>query len=304
MFVGHGLAAFAIVAAAARWYGWDRQRAMRVGVLAALFATAPDLDILYGPVGLLGGVSGVAGAAEAFWSTGNVVHRGPTHSMLLGAFAAAGFAAWRRSTTPSRGLALATFAGIVATVALTSGLLGTAVTAVFIAGGLCVVALASRWDVSPVAVGAAALVGLVAHPFGDLFTGTPPQLLYPLDAVLVTERIALHPDPTVHLLAAFGLELFVVWTALVVAYGLTGRSVRGHVDRRALLGVAYGGAVLAMPAPTLDASSHFVFSVLTLGVVGVRRRRPRRVDLPRVACTGLAAVTCAGAAYGVAYLTF
>ena len=304
MFVGHALAAFAVVAAVARLRGWDAQRAMRVGVLAGLFATAPDLDILYGPVGLLGGVSGLADATEAFWSTGNVVHRGPTHSLVLGFVAAVGYAAWRRSTVPARAVGLAAFGALVGTVAVTSGLLGAVVTAVFLTGGLGVVALAARWEVEPRTVGLAAMVGLLSHPFGDLFTGAPPDMLYPFDAVLVADRITLHPDPTVNLLAAFGVELLVIWTALVVAYSLTGRSVRAHVDRRAVVGVAYGAAALAIPAPTLDTSYQFVFSVLALGVVGVPRRRPRKVDLPRVACTGLAAVSCAGLAYSVAYLAF
>ena len=100
MFVGHALLAFALVAAVARWRGWEPERAIQVGVVAGLFATAPDLDILYGPVGLVGGVSGVMGAAETFWSTGNVTHRGPTHSMVVGLVAAGAFAAWARGTVP------------------------------------------------------------------------------------------------------------------------------------------------------------------------------------------------------------
>jgi len=150
MFVGHALLAFALVAAVARWRGWEPERAIQVGVVAGLFATAPDLDILYGPVGLVGGVSGVMGAAETFWSTGNVTHRGPTHSMVVGLVAAGAFAAWARGTVPSRAFALVVLGGVVTAVATLSGGLAAVVTALFLAGGLLVCVLGDRWEFGPV----------------------------------------------------------------------------------------------------------------------------------------------------------
>lgn len=304
MFVGHALAAFALVATVARWRGWEPEQAIQVGLVAGLFATIPDLDILYGPVGLVGGISGVMGAAEAFWSTGNVVHRGPTHSMMVGVFAAVAFGGWCRKSLVSRSLSLLVLTGIVAIVGAVSGGLAAVVTLLFLVGGLLVSELADRWRLSPGAVGLTAFAGLLSHPLGDLFTGEPPQMLYPLDVTLLSERIALHPDPTLNLLGAFAVELAVIWAALFVAFSLTGRSVREHVDRRAVLGLAYGGAALALPAPTLETSYHFVFSVLAFGIVAFPRRRVRRVDVPRVLCTALAVVTCAGLAYGTAYVLF
>ena len=304
MFVGHALAAFALVAAVARWRGWESKRALRVGLIAGLFATIPDLDILYGPVGIVGGISGVMGAAEAFWSTGNVTHRGPTHSMVVGVFAAVAFALWGRENAVSRPLSLLVLAGLVATVAAVSGGLAAVVTALFLAGGVLVSELANRWEFDAVSVGLAAVTGLLSHPLGDLFTGEPPQMLYPLDVTLVSERITLHPDPTLNLLGAFAIELAVIWVAVVVAFSLTDRRVRTHVDRRAVLGLAYGGVALTLPAPTLETSYHFVFTVLAFGIVAFPRRRIRRVDAPRVLCTALAIVSCAGLAYATAYLLF
>ncbi|SFS06142.1 LexA-binding, inner membrane-associated putative hydrolase [Halomicrobium zhouii] len=304
MFVGHALLAFALVATVARWRGWEPERAIQVGVVAGLFATAPDLDILYGPVGLVGGVSGVMSAAETFWSTGNVTHRGPTHSMVVGLFAAGAFAVWARGSVPARAVAIVVLGGIVTTVGAFSGGLAAIVTALFLAGGLLVCVLGDRWEFGPRSVGLAALAGLLTHPLGDLFTGEPPQLLYPLDVTLLSERIVLHPDPTLNLLAAFAVELAVVWLAIYVAFSLQNRDVRTYVDRRAVLGLAYGGLALLLPAPTLETSYHFVFTVLAFGFVAFPRRRVRRVDAPRVFCTALAVVTCAGLAYASAYVVF
>jgi len=304
MFVGHALAAFALVATVAKWRGWEPERAIEIGLIAGLFATTPDLDILYGPVGFLGGISGVMGAAEAFWSTGNVTHRGPTHSVVVGVIAGVAFAFWNRQTPASRPTSLLLLSLTVFTVAAVSGVLAAIVTALFLAGGVLVCELADHWEFRPTTVGLAAIAGIASHPFGDLFTGEPPQFLYPFEVTLFAERIALHPDPTLTLLGAFGIELAVIWAAVLVAFSLTGRSVRKHVDRRAVLGLSYGGVALLLPAPTLETSYHFVFTVLAFGFVALPRRRVRRVDAPRVLLTALAIVSCAGLAYGTAYLLF
>jgi membrane-bound metal-dependent hydrolase YbcI (DUF457 family) len=92
MFIGHGLLAFALVALAGDALGWSRDRALWLGVLAGAFATVPDVDMLYAPIGVLGGVDGLFEASEAFWSASSVVHRTVTHSLVLGAVAALGFA--------------------------------------------------------------------------------------------------------------------------------------------------------------------------------------------------------------------
>lgn len=304
MFVGHGLAAFALVAAVGRWRGWEPDRAIQIGLIAGLFATIPDLDILYGPVGVFGGISGAMGAAEAFWATGNVTHRGPTHSAIVGPFAAVAFALWVRDSAASRPTAALILSVIVAIVVAVSGGLAAVVTGLFLVGGVLVSELADRWEFRSKSVGLAAVAGLVTHPFGDLFTGEPPQFLYPFDVTLFAERIALHSDPTLNLLGAFGIELAVIWAAVVVAFRLQNRSVRTHVDRRAALGLAYGGVALLLPAPTLETSYQFVFTVLAFGFVAFPRRHVRRVDVPRVLLTALAVVTCAGLAYSTAYLLF
>lgn len=307
MFVGHGLAAFALVGAVAIHFDVDRRHALRLAFVAALFATLPDVDILYGPLGLLNGVSGVFNAADAFWSTGNVVHRGPTHSMVLGVGTAAALALWHRRGTAGRLLSASVLGALVAVVTAFSGSIAGAVTLVFALGGLAVVALADRFELSPRAVFATAMVGLLSHPLGDLFTGEPPVLLYPFDVPLVTERIALSPDPTLHLLGAFAIELILIWAGLLVYARLTDRHLLRSIDRKATLGVTYAGAALTLPAPTLETSYHFVFTVLAVGGIGMTQRELlgrelRSLDWLRAGATGLGAVTFAAIAYLLAYL--
>ncbi|WP_224335113.1 metal-dependent hydrolase [Haloprofundus halobius] len=314
MFVGHAVFAFALVAGAAAIRGVDSTRALSLGAVAAAFAAAPDVDIAYALVGVVGAqTTDALSVASQFWQTGNLVHRAMTHSVVVAPIVAVAAALWLRGRRVGRRRGLVAAAALLATVvavaAAVSGGLGLLVMALFAAAVLAITEATERWtDLGPRATFSAALVGLLSHPFGDLFTGSPPAMLYPFDATLFADRLAFSVDPTLNLLGAFGLELLTIWAGLLVALHLSGYSLRDAVDGRAALGAAYAVSVLLIPAPTLELSYPFVFSVLAVGMVGAAPRvgiRSRRVELPdRVAalCTGLTAVSIAGVAYAVAYL--
>ncbi|QZX99590.1 metal-dependent hydrolase [Halobaculum rubrum] len=327
MFVGHALAAFAIVAVVARRVGERPARALTFGVVAALFAAAPDVDIGYALVGVVSGFGAGAGAlglAESFWSTGNLVHRAVTHSLVVAPVVALAAAAWVNGRASARAVALALVAGLVAVTATVSGALGAFVTVAFVATALALAAgIRRRTDLTPRATFALALAGLASHPFGDLFTGEPPAFFYPLSADVVTARVSLSADPTLHLLGAFAVELATIWAAALVWSRLRaerdGQQTRvldlpRRVDPLAVAGAGYAAGVFLIPAPTLDLSYPFVFTVLAVGAVGIApvrvRRRGRAVLSPefarpgaeRALFTGLTAVTFAWLGYLLAYL--
>jgi membrane-bound metal-dependent hydrolase YbcI (DUF457 family) len=315
MFVGHAALAFAVVAwlAAARA---DRRTALTLGLVAAAFATIPDLDILYAPVGLLGAQLDALALASAFWSTSTLVHRGVTHSLVLSAVVAAvALACFLGVRGRRRSASVAVIAGtlVAAGVALDAGTLAGGVTLVFVGSALVLAAVvARRTTLSPRAFVAAAAFGLLSHPFGDVFTGSPPAFLYPFETVLLAERVTLAGDPTLHLLGAFAVELFAIWLAVLVFVGrvpgVPGR-FRGFVRPRVAVAAVYATAVFVLPPPTLDYSYPFVFSVVAVGAVGAIPRvqfvGDRRVTVPdrvSVAVTALSAVSVAWAAYTAAYL--
>lgn len=331
MFLGHALLGFALAGGFALAAGWERERAVAFAVVTAAFATAPDVDMLYAVVGVaeaLGSAAGAFGIAESFWEAGNVVHRSVTHSLVVAlpiAAAAGLWVRWRRGsefadgTTPIARNDLAGF-GVGVALGITtagvtawSGLLAGAIVGIFCLAALGIAEGAvRRTTLGNRAVLGAALVGLGTHPFGDLLTGEPPALLYPLDVAVVGERLALSADPTFHLLGAFGVELAALWLGVAVFLRLYGVSPRVALGRRATLGAGYAAGALVLPAPTLEWSYPFVFTVLAVGLLGVAPRlqfesvpgRPR-IELPNgtaAAVTGLAAVTVAWAAYSVAYL--
>jgi membrane-bound metal-dependent hydrolase YbcI (DUF457 family) len=301
VFVGHGLLAFAVVALIGERLGWDRRATITVALLAAGFGTLPDVDVVYAPVGLV--LAGeFATPVESFWAAGNRVHRGVTHSLVVGALTAAAVGLLARRETAVRAIAAVLLASVVAVATLVSGGLALAVTLVFVAGAVGLVAVARRRDVPAQQVAGAALLGLLTHPFGDLFTGSPPAFLYPFDAVLLAERVSLSADLTLHLLGAFWVELGVVWLAVVAYFRLTARPLATHVERPAALGLVYGGVALVLPPPTLEASYHFVYSVLGVGLLGAVSTRPPARRTRNAVVTALAAVSLAALSYAVVYL--
>jgi membrane-bound metal-dependent hydrolase YbcI (DUF457 family) len=282
MFVGHSLFAFAVVAAVAshRVAGVDRRQALALGVVAGAFAAVPDADMAYafsGVVDVALAATGTAAVASegvfavtgAFWAASTVVHRSMTHSLVVAPVAALGFgllAARGRRARPAVAGGVALLGALAAVAAVVHGVLGAFVFSAFVAaGGVVAVVVRGRTTLGARETVALALVGLATHPFGDVFTGEPPALLWPFDARVLDGRVALSGDPTLHLLGAFAVELAVVALALAVYADLGRRSVRP--SRYAVGGVAYGAAVLVVPAPTLEVSYPFVFSILGVGVL-------------------------------------
>lgn len=312
MFVGHALVAFAIVGGAAGLLR-DRQAGLRLGLVAAVFATLPDVDMSYALIGLVGVDGGAIAAAGAFWQTSTLVHRAVTHSILVAPVVAVLAGLWvygrRRESVAALALGVPLVAVLVVTSTAASGLLGGAVMAVFLLAAVAAAEGITRASaISARATFGATIVGLVSHPFGDMVTGHPPAFLYPLDATVVTERVALSADPTLHLLGAFAVELAAIWAGVLVLCWLLERPVFPMLNLRPVVGAGYAAVALVIPAPTLDLSYPFVFSVLAVGSIGAvpRVRLPIGFELPEpvdAAMAGLAAVTVAGAAYTLAYLT-
>jgi hypothetical protein len=292
MFVGHEFLAFAIAGGVALRLGYGTQTALHAGLIAALAALLPDLDIGYA----LGTYAvAVAGGAplgwEPFWGVANATHRVVTHTLPTGIVAALTFGAtvavgrrtavadpesprsWLAST-----LALAG-AAVVGTAVLLSGFrAGVSPAAAVVAAGflICVGAagwvLAARTDLPTAGTTAAAGVGFLSHPFGDVLLAVPPPLLSPFGPPVLVERVSLAADPTLHLLGALFVELVAVWAGLAVLSRLGsdrigGGRLRDAIDRRAGVGVAYAPAAIVLPRPTIADAHILGATIVPLAVV-------------------------------------
>jgi len=280
MMLGHALVAFAAVAAVTGLRVAPR-RALLLGAVAGLFAAVPDVDILFALPGLAVALFRLAAASggtevgdvffltESFWDASSDVHRSVTHSLVVAvpSSIAAGLVA---APTRDRAmtvlgvtlLALSTLAAV-----LVSGVVAAAMMVVFGAGiVVAATVVRRRTDLSGLTVAGLAAVGLFSHPFGDLFTGGPPRLLYPLAVDPIPTRVLFSTDRTLHMLGTFALAVIAAWAAIVVVLVLYDRRVRSFVRPAALVGLGYGLVALVLTPPTLTVSYHFVFSVLALGL--------------------------------------
>lgn len=263
---GHALLAFILIAAVATAVGYGRKQALLLGVIGAAFAALPDIDMLYAwKELLLLFTGGVFQFVDAFWTASQVTHRGVSHSLVTAVLAGTGFSLYFASGR--RLVAGLVFSSMVGGALLLSGILPAAIMGVFVLIGLTITHLVrTRTTVSPRAFLAVVLAGLASHPFGDVFTGAPPDFLYPLGITILTERIVIHADPTLNLLSIFLLELVLIWGALATYTHLTKESLYSHVHPVAMAGLLYSVAPFIIPAPTLQASYQFVFSILGTGV--------------------------------------
>jgi hypothetical protein len=185
-------------------------------------------------------------------------------------------------------------------------------------------------SLSPTALTAAAGVGFLTHPFGDVFLAAPPPLFSPFGPPLLTERVVLAVDPTLNLLGILCVEVATVWAGLAVfsrvtADRLGGVRLRGAVDARAVFGLGYAPAAFFLPRPTIADAHVLGFTIVPLAAVvalwvgqSARARSQRadaeatgladrsalaRVDAAYVAVVaGLTTLTLAALAYGAAYL--
>jgi membrane-bound metal-dependent hydrolase YbcI (DUF457 family) len=305
LFVGHALLAFALAVLVAEWRGWPTHRAFAIGIAVGLFAALPDVDVLWAVVAMNPSelVAGTQIRPSEFWGTAHGIHRSMTHSLVAAAVAGPAFGLWTlrrrrafdgigpwsdvgenlegggrfdRRSVASVAIALAALATLVVVSVYASGAVGGFVMTAFVLGGLAIATGARRYlGLSPRLIALAAVAGVASHPWGDLVTGEPPALLYPIDVQLLSERVVLSADPTLHLLGAFAIELAVVVLAAIVVARHAGLDPASLVDRRAGIGALYGAGAVLMVPPTIDLSYHFVFSILTVGVVCGTIRRSR-----------------------------
>lgn len=317
MYVGHALLGFVLAAWVARWLGVARDRALLVGLVGGAFAVVPDLDAARTVIAVIeAGPSNVFPTTEHVWTESWVVHRSLTHSLLTAAVAVAlavALADARRRRRegsvvgPPALVAAGAGALLLGTGALADGAVGAGTMAVYVAGLVAASALAARWRLAPRLVGVAAAVALVSHPFGDVFMGRPPAFLYPLVERASLETVVVASDPTVNLVALFGIELGLAWLVAWTWASCRGVRLRDRVDRTAALGAGFAASALVIRPPTLDVAYHWALGTLATGaVVGfgprVATTRSRRAAVVRGEATALAAVTAAVASYLVAYV--
>lgn len=264
MIAGHFFLAFSIAALISYYVGYGSEEALEIGLFAALFALLPDIDILYAfkEVAVLL-ASDTSVFVDSFWSASSEVHRGFSHSLVTGLVASAAFTFYHRN----RSRYVAAGIGVTALVAgaFLGGFLTSALTVLYAAAGVLISeAAVERIDGRGFA--GAVLIGLMLHPFGDLFTGTPPGLLHPFSLELIGSRLVIVQEPVFNLLSLFLVELTAIALALGSFSYIRGIDLMSEVSPLSFMTLAFGAAYFLIPEPSLSSSYYFVYGLTSLSL--------------------------------------
>lgn len=319
MLIGHAAAAFAIIGGLATVHSRTQSETLALAITAAVFATLPDIDVLY-PLYLIVVTDGLSlqVPATAFWTTINAFHRRVTHSFVIHAVIAAELGAlavllapprsqaiqWRTITVGSAILSGATIGSLVLRESITGAVMFSILA---LTAAIIFLTIVRYTSVSPYILAVIAVVSLVSHPVGDLFTGTPPPLFYPLLPTVAPTRISLVADPTLNLLGVFLIEVALLGAAVIVYCQLTGQTVTRWRTPAFIAGFTAAVLSTMFPPPTLDAAYYFV-GVTGGTAVGAavyrwwQRPTQRGTSLPASILTGTMTLIVAGIVYAVIYL--
>lgn len=308
MIAGHVSLAFVIAALLAYRWGVEARRCLTLGVFAAAFTLLPDVDIIFAwkEIAVIL-TSGLSGFVDSFWAASGEFHRGATHTLLALILSFAGFYTYYKKNINSLAFGIVSASAVYGLAA--GGLMGSMVMAVFAALGLKLTDI-SRERIEAREFLLVAGTGLLTHPFGDVFTGNPPDFLFPLDMVLLESRVVLNADPVLNLLSVFLLEIFLLLAAVLVTVEISDEELFSLASPLALLGLLYMPFYYVIPEPTLSVSYHFVFSSVGLAIAGtivlyIRESERGLTDLEDIISLGLNMVLTlllAVASYLIAYL--
>lgn len=316
MYLGHSLLAIAVVGLAGLLLDLDTRRTLLVAALAGAFGFLPDVDmwrtIL---VFLREGPQGIFPTEEHLFVHSWVVHRTLTHSMIVGVGVAAATGlftvARERTVSPDRAVAngLLGFA-VLALMAFswrTGGILSFVTMGLFLAAALAVAYTGFERGATPTEVTAAAALGLLTHPLGDLWMGRPPAFLYPLSAEPPIGSVRFSTDRVLHFIVAIGVEVALLWACLLVVAALIDRQLRSFLSPLAVGGLLYAAALGFVLPPTFTEAYQFVtglFAVslfVAIAVLWADWRALRRLAVARASVNGVVAFTLALVSYAVAY---
>lgn len=304
MIIGHSLLAFGLLAVFAAWRGLSFRSGAHLAAIGAGFAMLPDIDVVLAvpeTLALLNPMEDGVGFSDT-------PHRTLTHSLFLLA-AGSGLctaAYWTNHLRRATVILVIGFGGCLALLVRLFSIpqLHLVTVGLFAIGAIGLTGLAVQYtDVPGWGFALACGVGLLLHPFGDVFTGSPPAFFAPLDVVFLADRLTFAADPTLNVTLVFLLELITAWMALIGWWRLD-PTLHITPSPSSLLGCLYAVSVV-VATPLTDEATLFVYSVLPLGLLGGVGVLPfETITRQRIATalsTGLMAVTLAVLSYGAAY---
>jgi membrane-bound metal-dependent hydrolase YbcI (DUF457 family) len=302
MIVGHFFLAAALTGLIAHYRGLEAESCLKLALVAGTLALLPDLDVLYSMKEITAlFTSGFYSFTDSFWTASETVHRGLTHSLATLVLTSAAAILYHR--TRSKPLAGATVV-LTALISLyLESILTAAIMGAFSLGTILIVDKMKGYSTENIIT--ALTAGLIIHPFGDVFTGTPPNFLYPLDVQLLASRIALFEDPVLNFFLILTLEIAAIWAAVKMYSTVKSRSIPESLKPLLLIGVGYPVLGNLVNTPTMSTGYQFVFSVILLSFTAayaVKIRNREKIDYFVLSVNFLTAMTLASLVYLIQYV--
>lgn len=269
MIIGHGPLAFALVALALLvTTSFSKRKILYLAAIAGIASILPDIDVLFPLISLVTvDTLSITALTEQFWTVSGERHRLATHSLIV--FGTATLIAYAQMylnpTHQKYSIAISLILIFLAPLTLPVQLLfGTT---------LITVHTLTKYKPTTTKIHETALAfafGAFIHPFGDMFTGTPPTILYPFTGVLELSRWTI-ADPTLHFALIFTLEIGSLIAALFLIAHLTEIDLLTYTDVRpkphhtlvstvALAIVLF--AIGTNTTPTVDSATTFVLPLV------------------------------------------
>lgn len=275
MIIGHGPLAFALTAGILLVATTVSKRSvLYLALVAGIASVIPDIDILF-PLASLVTVNPftVSELVSQFWTVAGERHRHATHSLLLLTGSALVALVQARVPMRLRGYAVAV---VLCLVFMLPFSVPTQLLIAVISVSLYFILKYKPSTVRHREIGAAFMFGLVLHPFGDMFTGTPPAFFYPFTDVIGLSRWTI-AEPTLQFALIFILEIGSLIAALVLVAYLTDIEWITYTDVRpepyhALISLLSVTGLLfvfgAHISPTVDSATFFVLPLVGATVIG------------------------------------
>ena len=276
MFVGHFAMPFLLLYFLLNTYTeLDQSRIIIFCIVSGIYGLVADLDILFAFVEAILFIVNTGNISiDKFWDISRTFHRQSTHSLFVGFLSIIGIVIQSTYisdiTKPYENILfdyiISIGCGLMMGFMINDFARGILVSGLFV---FCVLSITRliRFQISfnKRVVFMSAVIGILSHPFGDIFTGTPPEFFYPIYQISL-ERIVLFANETLNLSVLFLFENFLV-VVLILLYA-NAKNIKINMIRSTLLAAVISGIIISyvIPSPSINDPYQFVSGILVLTI--------------------------------------
>lgn len=276
MFVGHFAIPFLLLYFLLDTYTeLNQSQIITFCIISGIYGLVADLDIVFAFVETILVIVNTGNISiDKFWDISRNFHRQSTHSLFVGTLSIIGIVIQSTyiddSTNPYDNIGF-DFIISIAVGSLIGFLTGTLARGILVSGlfVFCVLsitrAILFQISFNKHIVFVSAVIGILSHPFGDIFTGAPPEFFYPLYEINL-ERIVLFTNETLNLSVLFLFESLLV-VLLILVYA-NGKNITLNMIRITPLAAVISGLIISyvIPSPSINNPYQFVSSILVLTI--------------------------------------